>query len=196
MKIKQKFNKNKLWFTSDQHIGHDKILSFCHRPFANIEEQTETLISNWNEIVDIDDDVFILGDLMFNSTEEKVKNLLSQLNGIIWLILGNHDIQNDFYKEKFVKLFDGRVYDVADIRVLDNECTDGSQRLFLSHYPHEFWPSRAVHLYGHVHSGPNSTSNEIPILKPLRYDVGVDNNNYYPISYIELMKNIEKQKNK
>jgi calcineurin-like phosphoesterase family protein len=194
MKVKQKFDKHKVWFISDTHFGHDKIINFCDRPFKFIDEHDEELIKRWNEVVAKDDVVFLLGDFMFGATEEKVKYILSRLNGIIWFILGNHDYQNDLHKEKYVKLFGGRVYDQLDIRVIDEECVDGTQRLFLSHYPCEFWPSRAIHLHGHVHGGPNSKSSEKCIFKPLRYDVGVDNNDYYPISYVDLVEIIDKQK--
>lgn len=51
-------------------------------------------------------------------------------------------------------------------------------------------------LFGHVHSGPNGTGIDADRLKylfPTQYDVGVDNNNYIPVSYIQHI--IEKQVN-
>ena len=59
------------------------------------------------------------------------------------------------------------------------------------------WPHhdrKAIHLFGHIHSGPNCDNNavDVPgkdlILKFGKcYDVGVDNNNYTPIelNYIQ-----------
>lgn len=50
--------------------------------------------------------------------------------------------------------------------------------------------------HGHVHSGKLSTSREVCKFNPLRYDIGVDNNNFKPISYEEIKIIITKQSNK
>ena len=49
------------------------------------------LIQNWNSVVKPDDFVFDLGDFAF-ATNGRWKELLSQLNGHHYLILGNHKI--------------------------------------------------------------------------------------------------------
>jgi calcineurin-like phosphoesterase family protein len=51
-------------------------------------------------------------------------------------------------------------------------------------------------LFGHVHSGRNAKGEDIERLKylfPTQYDVGVDNNDYTPISWYEVEKKIGKQ---
>lgn len=51
---------------------------------------------------------------------------------------------------------------------------------------------------GHVHSGPQADGLDISrlrVLLPTQYDVGVDNNNFTPISYREVKEKIESQKN-
>ena len=53
-------------------------------------------------------------------------------------------------------------------------------------------------LFGHVHSGPGADGLDISrlrVLLPTQYDVGVDNNNFTPISYREVKNKIEAQKN-
>ena len=71
---------------------------------------------------------------------------------------------------------------------------DNDQQILSCHYPLLFWPQRMIMAHGHIHSGPNSISSEIAPFHPMRIDVGVDNSNYYPISYIQLKGIIEKQK--
>ena len=36
---------NKIWFTSDTHFFHDKIVEYSQRPFASVEEMNEGLIA-------------------------------------------------------------------------------------------------------------------------------------------------------
>ena len=57
--------------------------------------------------------------------------------------------------------------------------------------------SNVWQLFGHVHSGPLSrTGLDLPRLKmlfPLQYDVGVDNNDFRPVSFAEVKAKIEAQ---
>ena len=187
MKIKQKFNPDKTFFTSDLHLFHKSIIEYTGRPFDDYMQMTEQLIANWNSVVPIDADVFDLGDMMFTGNVELIIKTKNRLNGNIYRCLGNHCQRNKHDRDVIKEIFNGMVYDVLNITIGDTE-------LFLSHYPHCFWPRNAYHIHGHIHSGPNSTSTEIPSFNPYRYDVGVDNNNYKPISFKELMSKFEEQK--
>jgi len=111
-----------------------------------------------------------------------VKNILEQLNGKIYWVLGNHDYSNRLEREVFK--WDTKQADVITLITDDSKLHMGN--IFMSHYPHLYWPRGCYHIHGHVHSGPNSTSIEVVPFHPMRYDVGVDNNNYEPISYNEL----------
>ena len=84
-------SKQGIWFTSDLHFGHQNIIRFCKRPWKTTEDMDWNLIQNWNSVVKPDDLVFDLGDFAF-ATNARWKELLSQLNGHHYLILGNHDI--------------------------------------------------------------------------------------------------------
>ena len=78
------------YYISDLHFGHKNILSFDNRPFKSIEEHDKALINNWNEVVGIDDDVWILGDFSwYNAT--KTIEFYKRLNGNKHLCIGNHD---------------------------------------------------------------------------------------------------------
>lgn len=64
--------------------------------------------------------------------------------------------------------------------------------------PKIYKDSYSIQLFGHIHSGPKSTSEDVSrssILYPTQYDVGVDNNNYAPVSWKQIEEIINKQLN-
>ena len=189
-----KFSGEGLWFTSDTHFNHANILKFTNRPFENIAEHDEALIKNWNDRVGNDDTVFHLGDFCFGSSQ-KIMEIREKLNGNIILIRGNHDDKN--LQRSLWSLFEDVVYQA---RIL----VDG-RTVYLNHFPFlcfaqgsfDLYGDRySINLFGHVHSGPNCTTDDnsrLSILYPTQYDVGVDNNNYAPISWNEVKSIIEIQ---
>ena len=84
-------------------------------------------------------------------------------------------------------IFENRTMDTAELIVQDSDLKSGHENFFISHYPHLFWMRGYIHLHGHVHSGHACSGNEQVPFHPLRYDIGIDNNNYKPISYNDLM---------
>lgn len=151
------------WFTADTHFGHSNIIKFCNRPFQNVEEMDEALIENWNKNIKEDDTVYHLGDFKFKKSE----NFLRRLNGYKILIEGNHD-KNSSLKDGWSEIYQYKkiVIDYKDI--------------ILFHYPIREWDQyyrKSWHLYGHVHN------NVKPLEGTNSLDVGVDANNYEPISF-------------
>lgn len=186
---KYKFDPEHTFFTSDTHFGHANIIRFCNRPFKNVEEMDEVLIENWNQVVSDDDTVFHLGDFAFGGSNVW-KSIIPRLNGHINLIIGNHDRKN--LRQGYMSSF-GMVVPQLQIEIEGNP-------IYLNHYPFLCYGGsyRGVwQLFGHVHSGPNAEGLDISRLKtlfPTQYDVGVDNNDYAPISYKEVKAKIEYQK--
>ena len=187
-------DSSKVFFTSDLHAYHTNIIESCRRPFKDAEEMNEVLIENWNAVVDDDSVVFCLGDFAWGGYT-KWKNFCDKLNGKIVLIVGNHDRRNltskaadelfDFVTQQMYLRIEGRP-------------------VYLNHYPFLCYggiyrePKDQVWaLHGHIHLGPNSLDGkDIPRMKyllPTQYDVGVDNNNYAPVSFEQVEKIIRKQ---
>lgn len=183
-----------IFFTSDTHFGHANILKYCSRPFSSVEEMDNALIENWNRVVKKDDIVFHLGDFAFCGSQ-RLKELISSLNGRKSLIIGNHDRK---------MLRDG------SITLFDSICSEmyisvNGQRIYLNHKPYlcfdgSYGRTDKTHtwqLFGHVHSGPLTKSgldcNRLNMLFPTQYDVGVDNNNFTPISFDAVKEIIEEQ---
>ena len=54
-------------YISDTHFGRRNVINFDKRPFADIEQMDWTLIAFWNDRVEADDDVWILGDFCYRS---------------------------------------------------------------------------------------------------------------------------------
>ena len=43
--------RQKIFFTSDLHFGHENVLRFDNRPFETVEEMDDELIKRWNDKV-------------------------------------------------------------------------------------------------------------------------------------------------
>lgn len=185
------FEKSRIWFTADIHAYHNNIIKYCNRPFDDTEEMHEAIISNWNTFVGKTDMVFIAGDLGFFKKKEQLIDFMQKLNGYKIVTPGNHDYQ--FKIQRWTDVFTG-VYDNIHFRVKDDELEEGKMRIFISHFPHAHWFRGYIHLHGHLHTGPYGTGDEVVDFNPLRYDIGMDNNLYKPISYEELKVIITQQK--
>ena len=78
------------FYISDLHIGHENILRFDNRPFADVSEMNNKLIENWNARVHSNDTVYILGDFIW-AKESEWPSIVGSLGGNKVLIRGNHD---------------------------------------------------------------------------------------------------------
>lgn len=192
-----KYPESGIFFTSDTHFGHSKIIDYCKRPFSSIEEHDKALIQNWNNTVEQDDTVFHLGDFAYGNSQF-IANIIKQLNGNIILIKGNHDLKN----------INPALYNIFSDVVYQARILIGKQTVYLNHFPflcfdhgdiNLYKDNYSIQLFGHVHSGPLTSSKDVSrlnILFPTQYDVGVDNNNYTPISWADVKNKIKQQINK
>ena len=188
----------KLWFTSDPHFGHRNVIKFCDRPFANEKEMNEVLINNWNEVVGENDIIFVLGDVFWFNDSRMIKKNLQKLNGIIYLISGNHDDFKSYH----------RVVDDPHIRLCHDivgvflEGFPGKKiyEIWLAHLPLSTWPHRergAIHLFGHIHSQPGKTEgfDQDLHLHPTQCDVGADYWGYKPVQFEKILEKMNIKKN-
>lgn len=86
----------KIFFIADTHFGDRNIIRYENRPFSNIRDMDDILINNWNNIVSEEDRVFLAGDFSAYGFE-KSRTICHQLNGEKFLVMGNHDSQNEQY---------------------------------------------------------------------------------------------------
>jgi calcineurin-like phosphoesterase family protein len=190
MKTKMNFNfdGSKVFFTSDTHFNHGNIIEYCQRPFKNVDAMNEKIINNWNSVVGEDDIVFHLGDFCLGGSAEWNK-VLDRLNGHIYLTYGNHDLKN---------IRQG-VSDRFEYVGMQMRIEIGKQKIYLNHYPFlcfEGGYKDVWQLFGHVHTRKNNTgvdAGRLQYLYPTQYDVGVDNNDFTPVSYEQVRSIIKKQ---
>ena len=148
-----------IWFTADEHYGHTNIIRFCSRPFTDVKEMNETLIAHHNEVVKDGDLVYHVGDFALMPTSRALV-IWNRLHGRHIFIKGSHDRWSE---ENLPYLWEGFI---------------GKQYVVLCHYAMRVWPRshyNSWQLHGHSHGR----------LEPqgLQYDVGVDNNGFYPVSF-------------
>lgn len=175
-----------IYFTSDQHFGHENILKLCDRPFATIEAMDEALIALWNERVNGNDTVYILGDLFFRS--ENINTVLTRLRGKKHLILGNHE-SSWFSHEKFGHFF-VRIEPLAEI-------SDGKHGITLCHYPMLAWKHDAKQfmIHGHIHNDTRADYWQWLKSRERILNASVDINNFRPVTFDELLENNIRWKN-
>ena len=165
-----------IYFTSDMHLGHPGIIKMQNRPFADVEEMNRTLIHNYNSVVRKNDKVYILGDLCNHLSAGQANEMISGLNGKKVLIRGNHD--KNYNSELFEKITD---FMTASLN---------GRYFVLMHYPLMSWPKMhrgSIHLHGHSHGKKdyNLRNRDEGIM---RFDAGVDANDYYPVSIEQIIE--------
>ncbi|MGH9119056.1 MAG: hypothetical protein ACRD0A_14590 [Acidimicrobiales bacterium] len=185
------------WFTADLHLGHENIIRYSNRPFADAEAMNRALVERWNETVDPSDEVWVLGDVALGRIAETLP-LVSTLHGHKRLIAGNHDRCWEGHGRR-AEGWDERYIDAgfAEIHHGQLDVTVGDVAAVACHFPYEGDSQESdrmvAHrpadegrwlLHGHVHD------------RWLQWDrminVGVDAWRFRPVSEAEVYKLIVK----
>ncbi len=177
-----------IYFTSDLHFGHEQVLELCCRPFQDIQEMNRGLVEKYNVVVQPEDTVYILGDVAHRMPLSEVQKLLAGMNGHKILLSGNHDLAYDFatpYQTEdgqMVHIFE----EISELKTIRVE----NHTLVMMHYPMLSWlDSRrgSIMLHGHIHAAARyNRENQEKGLR--RFDVGVDANDYAPVSLAEVLR--------
>lgn len=185
-----------VYFTSDLHFGHANIIGFCNRPFDNIEQMNLELVRRFNNTVKEGDTTYFLGDLG-RMTHERFKHTINSMNGNKIMILGNHDkgtqsflaIGFDAVMLSATLMIDGKIVTLSHYPLLGVRREDTT---VYKDRAHENWHGETkakklavedrgqFHLHGHLHC-PCSTAKS-NITDGRQRDIGVDGNNFMPVS--------------
>jgi calcineurin-like phosphoesterase family protein len=138
-----------------------------HRGFSSAEEMNELIVKNWNNTVSKKDAVYLLGDI---TMEKKNYEILNRLQGIIHVVLGNHD------ERRHVREMLNYVHSVSGM-------IDYKKMAILTHCP--IHPSQlefrySYNIHGHVH--------ENNIDDPRYINVCAEMIDYTPVEFSKLIK--------
>lgn len=142
------------------------------------ELMDQTIISNINNCVDKNDELWILGDFCWAKRFQEVSDYRDRINcHNIYFIYGNHD---KFSRREYNTIFQS-VKDIDEIEI-------NKKYIVMCHYAMLSWNRshyKSIMLHGHSHGTLVPWLNEhLPQARIL--DVGVDSHNYMPWSFEEI----------
>lgn len=199
----------KVFFISDLHFYHTNIIKYCNRPYSDVDEMNADIIKRWNSVIHKGDVVWNLGDFAFVKKHEKdkIKELVSKLNGKQYLILGNHDRRISrnlrfWYDLGFEKVYDKPVL-FQDQYILSHEPLESKHHLDLT-------GTQLKNIHGHIHNSnqdyydmkdedkPNWNSpnhkelRTIPDISKNSFNVSLEVINYTPIRFEQIVDAMNK----
>lgn len=167
---------SKRFLIADTHFGDEKIMNYENRPFADVAQMDNEMISLWNTEVSCSDEIFILGDFGADGYE---KELLSKLNGKKYLIKGNHDLKSN---EEYRSYGFSEVYDYPII--LESFWILSHDLLYVnSNMPY-------ANIFGHVHNSPI-----IKDYSSQHFCVSVERIKYTPVDFEHVKELVKAAKN-
>lgn len=167
-------DKCNIWFTADLHLYHDNILWMNNRPFKTCDEMWGYFKTEWNSKVSQDDYVFVLGDVLWKSSAQRLANMDKSLNGKICIVMGNHDKEMKVSKTNKTNFDVFYSHERSEFIRVKSQKLGVDQYVFMSHYPALSWPHKgrgSIMLHGHTHGSFDEINESSP---DLRVDVGVD----------------------
>jgi calcineurin-like phosphoesterase family protein len=177
------------FLTADTHWSHEGVCRFTKpdgtplRPWKYASDMDTAMTDLWNETVNPEDKVYILGDWCIN---RKAISIAAKLNGRKILIKGNHDI---FRLEDYSPYFsDIRAYHVLP-----------AHRVIMSHIPvHESQLDRwRANIHGHLHSGVvmrDPFNNGVDFRPDRRYTcVSVEHTDFKPVLLDKVLNDIDER---
>ena len=185
------------WFTADLHLGHRNIIDYCGRPFGDAAAMNRALIDGWNDVVNEDDDVWVLGDFALGKLGDTLP-LTHELRGHKVLLAGNHDrcwIGHGRRAEGWTERYLDAGFD--EVHQGELKLRLGDTEFLMSHFPYQgdshdhdrYREHRPVDrgswlLHGHVHERWAQRGRMI--------NVGVDATGFRPISEDEIAAIIDR----
>lgn len=171
-----------VYLISDSHFGHKNILTFVResdnvrlRPYDNIDQMHDAMVTAWNETVRPNDHVYHVGDF---AIKQDWIQIARWLHGHKRLVRGNHDIfqTSRYIGAGFEEIHGARI--IAD--------------LLLTHIPVHPTALRRnwVNVHGHVHNNHGDTSRTAH-LGPKYFNVSTEVLQHKPITIEQIKAEME-----
>lgn len=151
MKTDKEITMDFIFFTSDLHLGHSRVLDFCPstRRGSCGEEMTDMIIENIRSTIPTGGVLYNLGDFSFSSLEKTESYLTRIFNAGIehHIILGNHDktiVKNPQLHKYFESVSHKKIISVGLQQIVMSHCPFASGQWDSAHYG-------SWHLHGHTH---------------------------------------------
>ena len=168
------------YYFADTHFNHENIIRLANRPFPNVNEMNEHMVTRWNSSVTKKDDIYFLGDFAWSNEN----HFFNRLVGKKHLITGNHDFGPT------MRCNWASVNNYLELKDNSPELAIAFGKHFevvLFHYPIYEWNKLhkgAIHLYGHVHGKPVTVHPE-----GQAFDVGAEIMGYIPRTLHDILTN-------
>ena len=157
------------WVWSDLHLGHDNIIRYTNRPFADAAQMDLSLYDNWEATVGGDDEVVFVGDVAMRHavgphTWQRIRDARGAKKH---LVVGNHDLTGSGQLR-----VDG--FDTIGATMF----VEGDPPLVFTHIPLTDVPEGCVNVHGHTHDEPPRATPHI--------NVSVEQLDYRPVALSRL----------
>lgn len=149
----------RVWLTSDLHLGHANIIGYCDRPHFDVGSMNEALLQLLAK-VGADELLVIVGDVAFGPPEASLE-WVRRIPGRKILITGNHDLTRD--GQCLAHLHDGLFEAIVPFLFWS-----GSQGrdVIACHYPVTLpasykSPYRLLNNHGHLHEKTVASTDQV-----------------------------------
>ena len=171
-----------IWFTADEHYGHDAIIGYCNRPFANVAEMDLAIQTACANAFEWGDTIWHLGDFGFYDSSFSLRGI----PGRHCITRGNHDrgpvsLANAGFivvEEAVIKLNGKRI--LLRHRPLYDPLPEGIDGVF----------------HGHIHNASPEdliAAKERPVVPPYNVNLCVEKTQYMPVGYKAALKMLARQ---
>ena len=157
----------KVYATGNQQFGRIGAIKKYNRPFKNVEEMNNHMIKSWNNVVNIEDSVYVLGNLFWDPLT--ADEIIRGLNGTIFLMKGEYDRATE----------DIENIHADKLNIIKSEIhVDIANELCFSHWPLSEWRNKSKG-YHSVTAFPGSKYKSDH--KKLRINVNCDSWSFRPV---------------
>lgn len=187
-----------IYYVGDTHFGHENIIKYCRRPFADAATMDQVMYEAIRLIDTGRNTLYHVGDFAFGPGKlyKKYGELLYAERHT--LIMGNHDRLSDPSDRRKVQTWFRTIVGTREAwrtnqLVVEDKLPGAPVKVLLSHLPQRDLRGCAYNVYGHFHNNlftqPEREAEWLWALKDERYlNAGVEITDYMPMTLAQLIQ--------